>query len=419
MVSIWHNTVVMAYHYTAPMAVIVGSVMYITTLYFPLSLLIFLVMRLHITFKNTAFVLSQSTYSLFGVIFVLLFLIPLSIPIMFILSHDLDDDNYELDADAYPVWFLAGFSVAYFSYWIVYTIGAALAVYHFVHNLRLLAKTQHEHDSPTSGSHSSPKEVKLNKNQQRASDLAARYLLLFAVAIGSDFLNLTLSYSFSMMTICIWYLSIILIYLSLFQFPRGNRHPVWYCLLFVYTFNIQVWPRFACYSLSGISCPTSFVSIYRYYPVMISYINCSSWIINFEHEQLNTVYTVHFVVHCGWILIQFGFAEEHYNGYCGCLDRPAVTLVRSSTQRYISRSMSRTAADMSDIPSASPSIDQNPSNTGTSQVTMSIMQSDDDVTETADLWSTFMKAIYICIIWVIGGLAGWFEWIWRTFESDD
>lgn len=203
MVSIWHNTVVMAYHYTAPMAVIVGSVMYITTLYFPLSLLIFLVMRLHITFKNTAFVLSQSTYSLFGVIFVLLFLIPLSIPIMFILSHDLDDDNYELDADAYPVWFLAGFSVAYFSYWIVYTIGAALAVYHFVHNLRLLAKTQHEHDSPTSGSHSSPKEVKLNKNQQRASDLAARYLLLFAVAIGSDFLNLTLSYSFSMMTICI------------------------------------------------------------------------------------------------------------------------------------------------------------------------------------------------------------------------
>jgi len=296
---IFHNMVVIVYHYTALIAVLVASIWYCTMLYFPLSLLIFLVMRLHVTFDNTVFELSQTSYTIFAVILVTLFIIPLSIPLIFVLSHDLKDDDYKLDVDMYPPWFLIAFFVIYTVYFMIYAAGSGLAVYHFVHTLRELAKTHHEHaDSPTSSSETElpPKEVTLNKHQQKASDLAARYLLLFGVALASDGLCHTLGYAFSL---------------------------------------------------------TSIRSLF---------------------------FVANIVVNLLCVYLQFGFAEHHYNGYCGCLDEPARRKLSRSTSRYITRSMSRTPVELSvGIVVRTPSVGDHPSNT--SQVTMSMVNSEDGMSE--------------------------------------
>merc|ERR1711902_35540 len=72
--------------------------------------------------------------------------------------------------------------------------GSAMAVYHFINNLRLAAKAQAKAPKRASITRD---EINLDKNQQGYSDLAARYLLLFAVAIFSDSSCYFLAFGFS------------------------------------------------------------------------------------------------------------------------------------------------------------------------------------------------------------------------------
>ena len=126
-------------------------------------LLLTLVLRLRLTFKDSIYRMSQCTYCVFIGILVSLPVIP---PILF--------NVFNVD----PIVCVASFIV-------IFLVGAALAVYFFVRALYKLTLSRNE---SMSNSNMNPENVSLDKFQQKMINLAARYLLLFGIATFSSIL---------------------------------------------------------------------------------------------------------------------------------------------------------------------------------------------------------------------------------------
>lgn len=213
---------------------LVGGATLLSMLYFMNCLLTILVVRLQVTFGKSAYRMNQSTRYLFLGILGLLYFLPLLIPVFFLAATDFNENVYSLeDVDSQPRWFQIAMVVLFVSFFCTFFIGSVLAVYHFVNNLRLIAKAQGKSQRvlDTSG------RLSLNKMQQRFSDLAARYLLLFGMAILSYIvLNNGIGYCFSLhsgiryaFTAMDFTLNLLCVYLQ-FAFAQQNYQTLCGCL---------------------------------------------------------------------------------------------------------------------------------------------------------------------------------------------
>ena len=142
-----------------------------TVMLFFIFLLLTLVLRLRLTFKDSIYRMSQRTYYMFIGIICLLFSITciISFPFVFGISLHLEEMTFALMA-----------------FFFIFFIGSALAVYFFVSNLSKLAKSMRNSMRNTN---ISAEEISLNKSQQKLVDLAARYLLLFGIATFSSLIS--------------------------------------------------------------------------------------------------------------------------------------------------------------------------------------------------------------------------------------
>ena len=165
----------MSYEPTNIGRVIHDHIWHLPWYYFMVCLLAILYVRLRITFGETAYRMSKSTISVFVGILGLLVILS---PVLTVLSAI-------EDLQVVPPGHWAGilFGIALLSYFILFLFGSVFAVYHFVNNLKLIGLAKAT--SPRTPS-SPGKDVSLDRHQQRFSDLAARYLLLFGIAIFSD-----------------------------------------------------------------------------------------------------------------------------------------------------------------------------------------------------------------------------------------
>merc|ERR1711933_21509 len=93
----------------------------------------------------------------------------------------------------YPTWYNLSLVSLVLFFLLLFILGSVVAVFHFVNNLRLLSMTMSELPTPTN----IEKECSLNANQRRFSDLSARYLLLFGIAIISSLMMWALGCAFS------------------------------------------------------------------------------------------------------------------------------------------------------------------------------------------------------------------------------
>ena len=132
-------------------------------------LLATLIIRLYITFQGTVYRMSSILIFVFSVI-MLLGSVGWLVFSALIIYTELDHDK---------LYFVA-YSVAF-----LYVIGSVLAVYFFVSNLTEIAKLR---ERSTKDLNIEPKDIALDIHQQRLSDLSAKYMMLFALAILSTIL---------------------------------------------------------------------------------------------------------------------------------------------------------------------------------------------------------------------------------------
>ena len=173
-----------------------GSAVLLCLYYFYVCLLAVLVFRLHVTFHQSIYKMSQSMFAFLIGILVALCLIALANAVaMVMLIYIPKDEDDPLDltvkAEQYPSWFMTTISVADVLFIIFFLIGSICAVFYFVNNLRLIAKDSAMMASPVSAGSS------VNKIQLRYSNLAARYLLLFGIASASALLSTFFGMAFS------------------------------------------------------------------------------------------------------------------------------------------------------------------------------------------------------------------------------
>ena len=133
------------------------------------TLLATLIIRLYITFKGSAFGMSSILILVFSVIMVLGSVGWIVFSALFVYTG-LDHDK---------LYFLAYFCV------FLYVVGGNLAVYFFVSNLMEIAKLR---ETTMRDPSIDEKDIELNIQQQGLSDLSAKYIMLFALAIVSTFL---------------------------------------------------------------------------------------------------------------------------------------------------------------------------------------------------------------------------------------
>jgi len=195
-IGVMIETVMVMVSYSNPIAeTILRCVQVMGIFYFWSCLLTILVMRLHVTFGSSLFKMTKTTEYVFGCILVLLFVLPLVLPVLRVIATDYNDHTASSSSDDFPDWYLSVALTLFLVYFAMFFVGSVLAVYHFINNLRLLAKAQAI--SPKAPDIAG-NEISLDENQQKLSDLAARYLLLFGVAIFSDiFFTVGLGLGFS------------------------------------------------------------------------------------------------------------------------------------------------------------------------------------------------------------------------------
>ena len=146
-------------------------------LFFYLIPLLTLVLRLHITFKDSTFRMSTRTIYLFSILLIVCIIAAIVNAIgTGVLNSDSDQT---VTIGEYMV------SVFYLLYWLLYFVGSTAAVWYFVGNLSKLAKLR-----STSLRDVTVKEddIKLDSTQQRMVNLSAKYILLFCVAMLSTVL---------------------------------------------------------------------------------------------------------------------------------------------------------------------------------------------------------------------------------------
>ena len=169
-----------------------GGAWLVVVAYFENCFLTILVMRFQVIFGDSVYRMSKSTHSMFNGILVLLFVLPLLFPVLVVMAKGFNED-IDLSASG---WAYTAISIVLFSFFALFLIASVLAVFHFVNNLRLLTKDRRvsprARDSAGSG-------ISLDRHQQKLSDLAARYLLLFGIAILTDILFVVgIGWSFSL-----------------------------------------------------------------------------------------------------------------------------------------------------------------------------------------------------------------------------
>lgn len=170
--------------------------------YFLNILLCTLVLRLHITFKDTACRMSNTTYTVFILILTINFIVtPASYLVVIIGKVDLP-------------WIFISVLLLHF-------IASVMAVSLFLRKLSQIAiqRTTSPRNIPNSAS-----EVSLDRQQMKLSNLAARYLGLFVIANVSTFaawLGFGLSDDFIFIFILDFTVNLLCLYL---QFPSSKHH---------------------------------------------------------------------------------------------------------------------------------------------------------------------------------------------------
>ena len=164
----------------------------ITWFYFYWTLLATLILRLHITFKHSAYRMTRTMYIFHFIILSIWFLIIAFHPFLFLSTFRIDDG---LAHDALPEWFLEiayGLSTTCVG---LFLLGSFVALRFFVNNLwkiaaaRTVSQTKLSVDS---------EEVELDAKQQRLIDLSARNVMLFVIAAISTVIASLAAFVFNM-----------------------------------------------------------------------------------------------------------------------------------------------------------------------------------------------------------------------------
>ena len=171
--------------------IITGGNLSLTMYYFMSILLTILVLRLHVTFSDTQHRMSNATYLMFITMLALLFVLPLVNTTLFLTVSDYRD---QFRSTSYPEWYLTTGAVIMFLFYFLFIIGSIMAMILFVSNLDKLAKAQADTPRTSEAGVSLPS---LNRRQQRFIDLAARYMLLFSIAMMTTTFSSILSAAFS------------------------------------------------------------------------------------------------------------------------------------------------------------------------------------------------------------------------------
>ena len=152
---------------------------------FFITLLATLVTRLYVTFQDSAMRMARNTLYLFGVIFVLLFL--LSIAFAIVLAQQYSGDIFnESNILQHRMFVVIPFLCLYF-------IGSAAAIWLFVVNVLHLTTLQYRSGTLCNSS-VSMNDITLNGRQQKILHLSAKYVSLFCVASLSTFISVVFSF---------------------------------------------------------------------------------------------------------------------------------------------------------------------------------------------------------------------------------
>ena len=157
---------------------------------FYVCLLAILVLRLKVTFDDSIYKMSTRTFHFFICILVILPTLSTAVATLSALGAMWYSDG---DPNTpYPTWYNLSVVSVVLLFVFLFALGSVAAVFHFVNNLKLLSMTMSELPSPTN----IEKEHSLNANQRRYSDLSARYLMLFGIAIISSLTMVVLVFAF-------------------------------------------------------------------------------------------------------------------------------------------------------------------------------------------------------------------------------
>ena len=140
---------------------------------FFLSILAIFVLKLYLTFKESAYRMSSLMIIVFSVIMCIMFICILLISSFFFWVP-------------FSVWFWAHNTLVVLCA-TLYLVGCVLAVYFFISNLSKLAKARR---ISLYKSKVRQEDIKLNPQQQQLSDIA--YMMLFVIEIGSTIFNMIL-----------------------------------------------------------------------------------------------------------------------------------------------------------------------------------------------------------------------------------
>lgn len=142
------------------------------------SLLGTLILRLHITFDESVYHMPSALKFVFIVIMVLLFV---SMVVIIGLAPFVTESEFMYVAFRVVIpWFS------------LYSVGCVLAVYYFISSLSHLAKAM---EASVRDLKISPEQIKLEKPQEKLANLAAKYMMLFAIAMCSTMLTNILGFS--------------------------------------------------------------------------------------------------------------------------------------------------------------------------------------------------------------------------------
>ena len=142
---------------------------------FFLSILAIFVLKLYLTFKESVYRMSSLMMIVFGVIICVMFICILVISSFFFWVP-------------FSVWFWAH-NTLFILCTTLYVIGCVLAVSFFISNLSKLAKARRISLYKSSVR---KEDIKLNPQQQQLSDIAAKYVMLFSIEIGSSLFSMML-----------------------------------------------------------------------------------------------------------------------------------------------------------------------------------------------------------------------------------
>ena len=147
---------------------------------FFITLLATLVTRLYVTFQDSALRMARNTLYLFGIIFVLLFLLIIALAILLTLQYSGDISN-ESNALKHRMLVVIPFLCLYF-------VGSAAAIRLFVVNVLDLTTLQYGIGTLCNSS-IGMNDITLNGRQQKILHLSAKYVSLFCVASLSTFIS--------------------------------------------------------------------------------------------------------------------------------------------------------------------------------------------------------------------------------------